>query len=203
MPSQADLIQRITSVIRVDLVGADINPLNRSGLARTVMPDGTPVSPELIGKIWYPYCNLVVSPPVLDTIDYTTGYKSVSTRVLIAWSFPNATYAQLPTDSVCNVINVLTGRMIPRAYRVKSGKVGAQQLDGSQTWQLVVELVFSYELDNNDDLSILQPDDYAETIEPITIDIYNVGLWETDKDEDIQQPDIETATLDVRLALER
>lgn len=175
----AELSAIIQNIVRVDVVGASLNPDLISEAIRVVTPSGQPLPPELQGKLRYPACTLIVAPPTLKRVDYGNGYYVLQTKTLLSWAFPGARYVELPVDAALGILSRLTSNLMPRKYQVTTCKVGAEQLEGSNVWMLLLETVWEYNqpIDANAITESIQPNDFGDKPFSGEITQVDLGLW--------------------------
>lgn len=178
----SQLSQTIRSLVRVDRVGSSLEPDLVGSLTRLVMPNGQPLPGEDVGRLRYPGCCLVLAPPKLLVVDYTLAEIQFESVSLLAWSLPGANYNQVPVDAAQRALQLLSSKRVPRKFQIQAAKIGAEQLDGSNVWQLLLEIVWRYNEPINQDAKLepLQPDDYAAKPEPIGLPKINIGLWRSE-----------------------
>lgn len=178
-PSVAQLSSIIQQVVRVDAVTPNLQPELISTFERVVKPDGSPLEPEQVGKLRYPYCSLVVSPPVSPKNSVEQGRIEWESRTLLAWSYPGATYEQLPIDSIMGVFSRLCSRLVPRSYKVIESKIGAEQIDGSNVWFLLLEILWQYHTPITECAVVepTQPESWSHEIPQYSPTEFNIGLW--------------------------
>lgn len=176
----AELSAIIQNIVRVDAVGSNLNPDLVSEAIRVVTPTGQPLPPELVGKLRYPACALVVAPPTLKRTDYGNNYMVMQSKTLLSWAFPGARYAELPIDAALGILSRLASKLVPRKYQIEACKIGAEQLEGSNVWMLLLEIVWEYneEICRKAVTEPIQPNDFGgESPFEGTITAVDLGLW--------------------------
>lgn len=198
------LKQFVMSQVRLDTIGASLEPDLVSEAVRTVQPDGSALPPSLVGKLRYPGATLTIAPPTLKQADYGSGNLLLQAKTLVSWAFPGVRYNQLPVQAAVNILNRLVTRA-PKVLRAIESRVGAEQLEGSEVWLLLLEVNWQWQepLCADAITEPIQPNDYGQTPDAVDISEVSLGIWRAplslDSDGNLAaEPNREDATLDVR-----